>query len=84
MCKNNKSKLFKHKQKITGQTGDNSRKKFKIMVPLNCLIDFWRTLEMPLIRCEINFILTWSEKSVIASNTSTNKATIFSITDTKL
>ena len=84
MCKNNKSKLFKHKQKITGQTGDNSRKNFKIIVALNCLIDFWRTLEMPLIRCEINLILTWSEKYVMASNTSTNKATTFSITDTKL
>ena len=39
---------------------------------------------MPLINCEINLILTWSANSVISSNTITNQATTFSITDTKL
>ena len=29
------------------------------MVPLKYLSNFWRTLEMPLINCEINLILTW-------------------------
>ena len=28
------------------------------MVPLKYLSNFWRTLEMPLINCEINFPLT--------------------------
>ena len=29
------------------------------MVPLKYLSNFWRTLEMPLINCEVNLILTW-------------------------
>ena len=41
----------------------------------------WRTLEMSLINCEINLILTWSEDCVISSATG---ATKFKITDTKL
>ena len=36
---------------------------------------------MPLINCEINFILTWSEKSVISKR---NKAKNFKTKDTKL
>ena len=36
---------------------------------------------MPLINCEINLILTWSEKCVLSNDT---KTTIFAITDTKL
>ena len=51
------------------------------MVPLKYLSNFWRTLEMPLINCEINLILTWSEKCVLSNDT---KATTFAITDTKL
>ena len=31
---------------------------FEIAVPLKNLSNFWRTLEMPLINCEINLILT--------------------------
>ena len=53
------------------------------MVPLKYLSNFWKTLEMPLINCEINLILTWSEKCVIASNTAANQATTFPIADTK-
>ena len=36
---------------------------------------------MPLINCEINLILAWSEKCVLFNDT---KATAFSKTDTKL
>ena len=36
---------------------------------------------MPLINCEINLILTWSDKYVLANDF---KATTFTITDTKL
>ena len=36
---------------------------------------------MPLINCEINFILTWSEKCVLSNDT---KATTFATTDAKL
>ena len=48
---------------------------------LKYLSHFWRTLEMPLINCEINVILTWSGKCVLSNDT---KATTFAITDTKL
>ena len=39
---------------------------------------------MPLINCKINLILTWSGKSVIASNTDANQTTTFTITYAKL
>ena len=52
------------------------------MVPLKYLSNFWRTLEMSLINCEINLILTWSENCVI-SNTAANQETTFSVTDKK-
>ena len=50
------------------------------MVPLKYLINFWETLEMPLINCEVNLILTWSSTCVITNSTS---AGTFAITDTK-
>ena len=36
------------------------QKNVKIMVPLKYLLNFWRTLGMLLINCEINLILTSS------------------------
>ena len=39
-------------------------------MPLKNLSNFWRTLDIPLSNCEINFILTWSENRVLI-----NKAT---------
>ena len=39
---------------------------------------------MVLINCEIDLILTWSKKCVIASNNAENHETTFAITDTKL
>ena len=46
------------------------------------LVIFWRTLEMPLITCEINLILTQSANCII-SNAAANQATTFPITDRK-
>ena len=48
---------------MTGQTGDDGTKNVEVMVLLKYLCNFWRTLEMPLINCEINLTLTWSTKS---------------------
>ena len=53
------------------------------MVPLKYLSKFWRTLELQLINCEINLILTWSANCVI-SNAAKTQATTSTITDTKL
>ena len=58
--RNNTTDSFKFKAKITGQTGDDGTKDVDIMVPLKYLSNFWRTLEMPLINCEVNFVLIWS------------------------
>ena len=46
------SASFKYKQEITR---NNWAKDAEIMLPLKYLSIFWRTLEMPLINCKINF-----------------------------
>ena len=75
------SESFKSKIKITGNTpADGNTKDVEIMVPLKHLRNFWRTLEMPLINCKINVILTWSVTCVITNSTG---AGTFAITDTK-
>ena len=45
---------FKYTQKLAGQTGNDGTKDIQIMVPLKYLSNFWRTLEVPLINCDIN------------------------------
>ena len=53
------SELFKYKIKITEKTpADGNAKDVEIIVPLKYLSKFWRILEMPLINCEVNLILT--------------------------
>ena len=81
---NNLTDSFNFKAKITGQTGDDGTKDVEIMVPLKYLSNFWRTLEMPLINCEVNLILKWSSTCVIVSTGDANQAANFAITDTKL
>ena len=80
----NTTDSFKFKAKITGQTGDDGTKDVEIMVPLKYLSKFWRTLEMPLINCEVNLILTWSSNCVLIATAIHNQAALFEITDTKL
>ena len=76
------SESFKSKIKITGKTSNNGNEKdVEIMVPLKYLSNFWRTLEMPLINCEVNLILTWSSTCVIINSTG---AGTFAISDRKL
>ena len=77
------SASFKYKQKITDLRGDYGTKAVQILVPLRYLSNFWKTLEMPLVNCEISLILTWPENCVI-SNAAANQATAFAITDIKL
>ena len=65
-------------EKITNEEGneiDNpaydankiGKKEVEIAVPLKYLSNFWRTLDMPLINCEVSLILTWSRECVITS-----------------
>ena len=71
------------KAKITSQTGDDGTKDVEIMVPLKYLSNFWRTLEMPLINCEVNLILKWSSTCVLIPTNVQNQNATFTITDTK-
>ena len=48
------------------------------------LSNFWRTLGMPLINCEVNLILTWSSTCVLITTNIPNQNATFAITDTKL
>ena len=83
------SESFKSKVKITGKTqimewkynGNGNAKDVEIIVPLKYLSNFCRTLEMPLIICEVNLTLTWSKDCVITHSTGEGK---FAITETKL
>ena len=66
------------------QTRDDGTKVVEIRVPLKYLKNFWRTLEMPLINCEVNLILTWSANCVIGSTNVADQNATFKITNTKL
>ena len=62
----NATDSFNYKTKITGQTNNNGRiDNVEITVPLKYLSNFWRTLEMSLINCEVEIILNWSADCVI-------------------
>ena len=76
------SESFKFKIKITGQNPDDGNTEdVEIIVPLRYLSNFWRTLEMLLINCEVALILTWSKDCVITNSMGEGK---FTITETKL
>ena len=54
------------------------------MVPLKYLSNFWRTLEMPLINCGVELILTWSANCVIISINIANQSPTSTITEINL
>ena len=60
------------------------KKYVQIMVPLQYLGYFWRTLEMPLINCEINILLIWSDKCIIVTGDYGDREPKFEITNRKL
>ena len=67
---------------MTGKTpADGNTRDAEIIVTLKYLSNFWRTLEMRLISCEVNLILRWSWTCVITNSTGAGR---FEITDTKL
>ena len=60
------SKSFYYKTSIKRKLeGNNTEKEVEIVVPLKHLSNFWRTLDMPSINCELNLISTWSEHYVL-------------------
>ena len=76
----NDTDSFNFKAKVTGQTRNNGPKNVKIMVPLEYLSNFWRTLEITLINCEINLILTCFENCVIVYINVANQGVTSAIT----
>ena len=78
------SESFKSKIKITGNTpADCNIKNVEIIVPLKYLNNFLRTLEMPLINCEVNlnFNSTGDRKFVITDTKLYVPAVTFSTQD---
>ena len=83
-----------------GVTHDNLTKNdIKIVIPLKRLSNFWKNLNIPLVNCKVEFILTWFKncvlinKSTIDADYNANpivyeidipENAIFQITDTKL
>ena len=75
------SESFKYKTGITGNTynlldSDDDydatkvgKNETEIVVPLKHLSNLWRTLNIPLIHCEIELILTWSKICALADMT---------------
>ena len=72
------SEYLKYKGRFTGNTynlvaeddGYDAEKvgkhEIEIVVPLNQWSNFWRTLNIPLINCAIELILTWSKSWALA------------------
>ena len=75
------SESFKYKTSITGNTyniGDGEegydankvgKNETEVVIPLKHLSNFWRSLNIPLINCEVELILTWSKNCVLADMT---------------
>ena len=64
------SQSFKHNTTFVGKTADvvnnisSSVKYTKIIVPLNFLMIFWESSEMPLINCKADLELNWIEDCI--------------------
>ena len=66
--------MIKFRVKIAGQINNSSKKNVEITVPLWYLSNFKKALEMILISCEINLILTWYTNCIIVSTNNVNQA----------
>ena len=64
------SKSFDYKSKIAGTLAANVlEKEVTIAIPLKYLGDFWRSLDIPLINCEITLVLFWYKECVLVGRT---------------
>ena len=73
------SNAFKYKNNVIGNTynilntaanyvaAKEGTQEIELAIPLKCLGNFWRALNMPLISCEISLELKWGKKCVITS-----------------
>ena len=93
---NANSSSFKYKSSLIrdlvadGANGKNE--KVKIDVQLKCLSNFWRSLEMPLINCEVQLSLSWIENCILSGGENINNGIVanaetaanFKVTDARL
>ena len=69
------SKHFKYQKKIIGSTIDNANRLFaEVVVPLRYISNFWRSLDLPLINCEIEFDLLWARNFITTEISRTFRA----------
>ena len=81
----NATDSFNFETKITGQNNnDGIINNVEIIVSLKYLSNFWRTLKMPLLNCEVKLILTWSADCVIICTNVADQVPKFTITETNL
>ena len=61
------SKSFDYKTEITGSldAGEDEKQDVTIVIPLKYLGNFWGSLDIPLINCEITLILSWYKECVL-------------------
>ena len=91
------SESFKYKGTIVGKTPEDndSLTDAKGIIPLKHLIDFWKSLNIPLMNWEVELILAWSKNCVLADMVTRDadsdnlaivapSGTTFKINDTKL
>ena len=78
------SSSFKYKVELLGNPvldGNIAKRSVKVVVPLKCLSNFFRSLEMPLINCKIKLNLTWKKECVLSTDAGD---AVFIINDTKM
>ena len=74
-----------YKSKLISGTDDNNVNNVKLVVPLKYVSSFFRSLEMPLVKCKIDLELTWHKDCMISSvNVAASQVVSFMITNTKL
>ena len=90
------STSFKYKASLLGKAtdsdgNDRSLRNIKIVVPLRYFSNFFRSLEMPLIKCKIHLELNWNNDCVMhgadtyaGGDNANDRETKFQITSTKL
>ena len=78
------SSSLKYKISLLGNpvvANNIARINLKVVVPLEYLSNFFRSLEMPLIKCKIKLNLTWKKERVLSTD---DGNAVFIINDTKM
>ena len=65
------SKSFDYNTEIIDSldSGEDEKEDVEIAIPLKYLGNFWRSLHMPLINCEITLVLSWYKECVLVGRT---------------